>query len=82
MAQALWRLRRPLRAWAILSEELERDGSRLQAVRAVAELGPIAKEAVPVLLRLLQTVQPDERRIIQQALQKIDPKSGAKAGVP
>jgi HEAT repeat protein len=53
-----------------------------QVVRALGEMGPRAKKAVPALLPLLKDKNEGLRWWTRQALKKIDPPVANKAGAP
>lgn len=52
------------------------------AAKALGEIGPAAKQAVPALLKLLSDKDPAVRKTVGEALKKIDPAAAKKAGVP
>lgn len=54
---------------------------RRQALHALAQMGSVAKAAVPELIEVARGMQPTLKRAATQALLKIDPAAAAKAGI-
>jgi HEAT repeat protein len=93
LALALWRLQRPTEVSGVVSDprqealavllRLLREGTVLErwsAIRAVRDVGPEARAAVPALVRLLQNEEPSLRDEAANALRAVDP--GAREAVP
>lgn len=74
-AEALWRISRHSRAIPALVKELTVADSmaRYHAARAISEIGPPAKEAVPVLNSLLTDRDFRLRKQVAQALKRLNP---------
>ena len=81
-AFALWQIDREAQSWVIpiLIEALNEGylDPRLTAVRALGQIGPHAKGAIPMLLNARKAPDQDLRSTIDAALDKIVPKPKAK----
>jgi HEAT repeat protein len=59
----------------------KREDSRWGCAVSVGKLGPDAESAVPYLLAMLKDMDPVIRHDAAQALEQIDPREAARAGV-
>jgi len=64
----------------LLIRYLDDDQFKDEAIEALGDFGPQAKEALPKLLPLLKVHDKDLHHAVVQALNKIDPEAGAKGG--
>jgi HEAT repeat protein len=83
-AVSLWRLDRKngMTVPALIKALQSKDGlTREASTRALASMGPEAKEAVPALEAALEDKNEDLRELAGKALHRIDPVAAAKAGV-
>ncbi len=77
-AIGLWRLDGRLEpTLPILNEALQSKHALRPAIFAVAEIGPPAKDSVPLLLPLLQDSRPFFRGWASNAIQRVDPQNAA-----
>jgi HEAT repeat protein len=88
-AEALWRMSKDVRSIPLLIRALEEsnltgtenENERYMAVRALGRIGADAKAAVPELLKLIGTRDPDLAATARAALKAIDPEAAKNAGV-
>ena len=91
-AIALWRIVQDTNAVALVIDQFDRNPyqDNTDALSALGEMGPLAKSAVPTLLKLLRPRAPDLSGIpaspviqkpVREALKHIDPEAAAAAGV-
>lgn len=71
---------RPVSAWAKQLRDKD-GGTQIEAVRALAAVGPEAKSAVPELVELLTTAEPNVQDAVVHALEQIEPAPAARLGV-
>jgi len=83
-AIALWRISQDTNVVSVVIEQFNRNPKNREILRALGEMGPLAKSAVPTLLKLLRdpdSLGPFVQPLAREALKKIDPEAAAQAGV-
>jgi len=84
-AIALWRISQDTNVVSVVIEQFERNPQNREILRALGEMGPLAKSAVPTLLKILGPPDPPWPPYVQplarEALEKIYPEAAANAGV-
>ena len=84
-AIALWRISQDTNVVSVVIEQFDRNPQNREILRALGEMGPLAKSAVPTLLKILGPPDPPWQPYVQplarEALKKIDPEAAAQAGV-
>ncbi|PYK62566.1 MAG: hypothetical protein DME21_05925 [Verrucomicrobia bacterium] len=84
-AIALWRISQDTNVVSVVIEQFDRNPQNREILRALGEMGPLAKSAVPTLLKILGPPDPPWPPYVQplarEALKKIDPEAAANAGV-
>ncbi len=79
---ALSRIGTPAVPALIETLNAKEDWVRLHAARALRDMTPPPREAVPALTRLLKNEHSGVQQIAREALKKIDPEAAKRAGVP
>ena len=82
-AIALWRISQDTNVVSVVIEQFDRNPQNREILRALGEMGPLAKSAVPTLLKLLRdpdSLGPYVAPLAREALKKIDPEAAANAG--
>ena len=83
-ARALWQIGGQCKDSLPVLRELFKKEDAATCVRAaelLGDIGPPARELVPVLIDNLETDDPQLRRAVAAALKKVDPAAAAKAGI-
>jgi len=87
-ATALWRIVQDTNVVALVIEQFDRNPHNRDALSALGEMGPLAKSAVPTLLKILRPLDlsgvpasPSVQKSAREALKQIDPEAAAEAGV-